>query len=260
MSKPLILVTNDDGINAPGIRFLIGIMRDIGEVVVVGPQDPQSAMSHAITIKYPLQYSIIENSELYHEYSLNGTPVDCVKFAIHQLMDRKPDLVVSGINHGSNASINIIYSGTMAAATEAAMGGIPSIGFSLLDYDHRANFAFTEKYIRKIVLQVLENGLPENTALNVNFPKENGTEYRGLKVCRQAKAYWKEDFDERFDPRNGKPYYWLKGTFNVYEDDDQTDEWALKNYFVSLVPVQFDFTAYQRINELKHLEKLCSAF
>jgi len=257
MNKPLILITNDDGINAPGIRFLIRIMRDMANVVVVAPEGPQSAMSHAITIKVPLHYKVIEQSDSYKEYSLNGTPVDCVKFALHQLMDTKPDLVVSGVNHGSNASINIIYSGTMAAATEAAMGGITGIGFSILDYANDANFEYAEKYIRKIVNQVLEKGFFDNTALNVNFPKYEGKEYEGLKVCKQAKAYWKEDFDERFDPRDGKPYYWLKGTFNVLEEDKQTDEWALKNNYVSLVPIQFDFTAYQRINELKHWEELC---
>jgi len=256
MNKPLILVSNDDGYQAPGIRFLIDIAKTIGEVVVVAPQTAQSAMSHAITIKYPLQYKTVELSENYREYNLNGTPVDCIKFAIHQLMDRKPDIVISGINHGSNASINIIYSGTMAAATEAAMGGIPSVGFSILDYSEEANFDFAREYIAKIIKKVLADGLADNTTLNVNFPKPDQGKYKGLKVCRQAQAYWKEDFDERFDPRNGKPYYWLKGTFTVHEDDDATDEWALKNYFVSMVPIQFDFTAYNKINELKHWEAL----
>ncbi len=256
MNKPLILVSNDDGYQAPGIRFLIDIAKTIGEVVVVAPQTAQSAMSHAITIKTPLQYNVIEISENYREYSLNGTPVDCVKFALHQLMDRKPDIVISGINHGSNASINIIYSGTMAAATEAAMGGIPSVGFSILDYSEDANFAFAKNYIEKIIYKVLNTGLADNISLNVNFPKPDNGDYKGLKVCRQAKAYWKEDFDERFDPRNGKPYYWLKGTFTVHEDEDTTDEWALKNYYVSLVPIQFDFTAYNKINELKLWEAI----
>ncbi len=256
MSKPLILVSNDDGYQAPGIRFLIEIAKTIGEVVVVAPQTAQSAMSHAITIKTPLLYKTVEISDNYREYNLNGTPVDCVKFAIHQLMDRKPDIVISGINHGSNASINIIYSGTMAAATEAAMGGIPSVGFSILDYNEDANFDYAKDYIIKIINKVLDDGLAENTALNVNFPKPDKGKYKGLKVCRQAKAYWKEDFDERFDPRNGKPYYWLKGTFTVHEDNNTTDEWALKNYYVSLVPIQFDFTAYNKIDELKYWETL----
>ncbi len=255
MSKPLILISNDDGYQAPGIRFLIDCMKSIGDVVVVAPEDAQSAMSHAITIKDPLRFRTHTDTESYKEYTLNGTPVDCIKFALHRLMSRKPDIVVSGINHGSNASINIIYSGTMAAATEAAMGGIPSIGFSILDYDSKANFTYARKYIINLVEHVLKDGLGENIALNVNFPKEKGKEYKGLKVCRQAKAYWKEDFDERLDPRNGQPYYWLKGTFTVYENNESTDEWALENYYVSLVPIQFDFTAYNKINELKNWEK-----
>lgn len=256
MSKPLILISNDDGINAPGIRFLIILMRKIGDVVVVGPEGAQSAMSHAITIKTPLRFKTIEESKSYKEYSLNGTPVDCIKFGLHQLMERKPDIIVSGINHGSNASINIIYSGTMAAATEGAMGGIPSVGFSILDYDTDANFNFASKYITKIVNKVLAEGLPKNIALNVNFPKYNGSEYKGIKVCRQADAYWKEDFDERFDPRDGKPYYWLKGTFTVHENTEDTDEWALKNYYVSMLPVKFDFTAHDKIKQFKNFEEI----
>jgi len=252
MDKALILVTNDDGINAPGLRKLISLMRKLGSVVVVAPEDAQSAMSHAITIKVPLVYKEIEITDDYKEYSLNGTPVDCVKFGIHRLMDKKPDLVVSGINHGSNASINIIYSGTMAAALEASMGGIPGIGFSIMDYDYHADFSESEETILRIAKKVLDEGLEKGIALNVNFPKiENGQAYKGLRVCRQAKAYWKEDFAERKDPRNGKPYFWLTGTFNVYENDESTDEWALDHYYVSVVPVQFDFTAFQQIDKLK---------
>ena len=256
MSKPLILVTNDDGVNAPGIRKLIALMRTIGKVVVVAPEGPQSAKSHAITIQYPLIYNEIEISEDYKEYSLNGTPVDCVKFGLHQLLDKKPDLVVSGINHGSNASINIIYSGTMGAALEASMGGIPGIGFSILDYSSDADFSFSEDFILRITKQVLKEGLEKGIALNVNFPKSiNGSKYNGVRICRQAKAYWKEDFAERNDPRNGKPYYWLTGTFTVHEDHEQTDEWALSNYYVSVVPVQFDFTAHQQLGKLKNWEE-----
>jgi 5'-nucleotidase len=255
MSKPLILVTNDDGINAPGLRKLISLMRQIGRVVVVAPDDAQSAMSHAITIKYPLIYKEIEITDDYKEYSLNGTPVDCVKFGIHRLMDEKPDLVVSGINHGSNASINIIYSGTMAAALEASMGGVPGIGFSILDYDHHADFSASETLIVELTQKVLREGLDKGVALNVNFPKPlNGSPYKGIKVCRQAQAYWKEDFAERKDPRSGKPYFWLTGTFTVNEKHETTDEYALEHYYVSVVPVQFDFTAHQQINKLKTWE------
>ena len=256
MSRPLILVTNDDGIDAPGLRKLIGLMRQLGRVVVVAPEGAQSAMSHAITIKYPLMYQEIEISEDYKEYSLNGTPVDCVKFGIHRLMDEKPDLVVSGINHGANASINIIYSGTMAAALEASMGGIPGIGFSILDYNHDADFSASEEIILDIAQKVLDQGLEKGIALNVNFPKLlNDSPYKGLRVCRQAQAYWKEDFAERKDPRNGKPYFWLTGTFSVNENGGDTDEWALERYYVSVVPVQFDFTAHKQIEKLKTWEK-----
>ena len=254
MSKPLILISNDDGITAPGIRFLIKAMKAIGSVVVVAPDSPQSAKSHSISITNPLRYKLIEESVDYKEFSLNGTPVDCVKFALHKLLNRRPDIIVSGINHGSNASINIIYSGTMAAATEGAMGGIPSIGFSILDYNEDVDFSHAESYLIDIVNRVLNDGLPPKTALNVNFPTPNGSAYKGLKVCRQADGYWREDFDERFDPRDGKPYFWLKGEFLLQDSGEDTDEFALKNYFVSLVPVKFDFTDYDNINTLKSFE------
>ena len=254
MTKPLILVSNDDSIEAPGIRYLIKLMQDIGRVVVVAPSDPQSAKSHSITITNPLKVKTITDSENYSEYSLNGTPVDCVKFALHRILDRKPDIIVSGINHGSNASINIIYSGTMAAATEGAMGGIPSVGFSILDYAQDADFSFAKEYIVNIVARILREGLPAKTALNVNFPKSNDKKYKGLKVCRQADGYWREDFEERLDPRDGNPYYWLKGDFQIIDKGEDTDEFALQNYYVSLVPVKFDFTDYNNINSLKSFE------
>ena len=254
MDKPLILISNDDGFDAPGLRYLIKLMRTIGEVVVIAPQGPQSAKSHSITIVDPLRYKTVEESNNYREYILNGTPVDCIKFALHKLMKRKPDIIVSGINHGSNSSVNVIYSGTMAAAIEGAMGGIPSVGFSILDYNEDANFDFASSYIINIVNKVLKDGLPHNTALNVNFPKPTGENYNGLRVCRQAKGYWKEDFAERIDPRNSKPYYWLKGDYHLYDKEDDTDEWALRNYYVSLVPVKFDFTAYDSIKAMKDFE------
>ena len=255
MQKPLILVTNDDSYHAPGIHALIEVMKEIGEVVVVAPEQPQSGMGHAITIKVPLHYQKVKSEEGLTVFTTNGTPVDCVKFAIHKLMDRKPDLVVSGINHGSNSSINIIYSGTMAAALEARMGGIPSIGFSLLDYSHDANFELAKSWIKEISSRVLENGLPEDVALNVNFPKANGADYKGIKVAVQAKSYWKEDFDERLDPRNGKPYFWLTGSFNLLDNNDKSDEYALSNYYISVVPVKFDFTAHEVLNSISNLFK-----
>ena len=251
MKKPLILIVNDDGINAPGIRKLISIMNDFGEVVVVAPDGPQSGKGHAITIESTIRCDkVIIDDGPQIEYSCSGTPVDCVKLAVNKLITRKPDLCVSGINHGSNSSINVIYSGTMSAAVEGALEGIPSIGFSLLDYSHEANFSEGEKYIRKITQSVLNNGLPDGVCLNVNIPKSvEGKKIKGVKVCRQAKANWVEEFDEREDPK-GRKYYWLTGKFVNYDKGDDTDERALENHYISVVPVQFDVTAYHAISKL----------
>ena len=254
MKKPLILVVNDDGISAPGIRKLIGIMKDFGDVVVVAPEGPQSGMGHAITINATLRCDKITMDDgAQTEYSVSGTPVDCVKLAVNQILYRKPDLCVSGINHGSNSSINVIYSGTMSAAVEGALEGIPSIGFSLLDFSHDADFSEGEKYIRKIIQSVIENGLPEGVCLNVNIPKSKKNEkIKGMKICRQAKANWEEEFDERKDP-NGRTYYWLTGKFVNYDKGDDTDERALENHFVSVVPVQYDVTAHHAISKLNNM-------
>lgn len=257
MKKPLILVTNDDGIIAPGIRALISAMKEIGNVIVVAPDSPQSAMGHAITINNTLQIESVNlDSELQHEYSCSGTPVDCVKMAVHEILKRKPDLCVSGINHGSNSSINVIYSGTMSAAIEAGIEGIPAIGFSHLDYNWNTNFAMVKRYVKKIALQVLEKGLPNGVVLNVNFPKSEKGEIKGIKVCRQAKAMWVEEFDKRKSP-NGKEYYWLTGYFKNQEDETttDTDEYALDNGYVSVVPVQFDLTAHHAITTVKDFFK-----
>mgnify|MGYP001270999378 FL=1 len=254
MKKPLILVVNDDGISAPGIRTLIGIMNDFGEVVVVAPEGPQSGMGHAITINATLRCDKITIDDgTQTEYSVSGTPVDCVKLAVNQILDRKPHLCVSGINHGSNSSINVIYSGTMSAAVEGALEGIPSIGFSLLDFSHDADFSEGEQYIRKITQSVLEHGLPEGVCLNVNIPKSKKNEkIKGIRICRQAKANWEEEFDERKDP-NGRTYYWLTGKFVNYDKGDDTDERALENHFVSVVPVQYDVTAHHAISVLNNI-------
>ncbi len=248
--KPLILVTNDDGISAPGIRALISVMKTIGDVVVVAPDSPQSATGHAITINNTLFINKVNiDPDIEQEYSCSGTPVDSVKFAVHEILKRKPDLCVSGVNHGSNSSINVIYSGTLSAAVEAGIEGIPAIGFSLLDYDWNADFEPTKTFIKKIALQVLENGLPDGVILNVNFPKLKEKEIKGIKVCRQAKAIWEERFDKRTNPQ-GRDYYWLTGEFVTLEDGNDTDEWALANGYVSLVPVQFDLTAYHAMQQL----------
>jgi 5'-nucleotidase len=250
MKKPLILVTNDDGISAPGIRSLIEVMSEIGEVVVVAPDKPQSAMGHAITINSVLYLNKIskENAKV-TEYTCSGTPVDCVKLAVNELLDRKPDLCVSGINHGSNSSINVIYSGTMSAAVEAGIEGIPAIGFSLLDYEWNADFEPTKTFIKKIALEVVEKKLPEGVVLNVNFPKLAANEIKGIKVCRQAKALWMEKFDKRKTPF-GREYYWLTGEFVNQDKGEDTDEWALQNGYISVVPVQFDLTAHHAIQQL----------
>ena len=250
MKKPLILVTNDDGINAPGIRTLISVMKNIGEVVVVAPDSPQSGMGHAITINSTLHSSRItpKDSEII-EYSCSGTPADCVKLAINELLPRKPDLCVSGINHGSNSSINVIYSGTMSAAIEAGIEGVPSVGFSLLDYRWNADFSQSTDFISKITLNTLNNGIPKGVILNVNIPSVKKSKIMGIKICRQAMAYWVEEFDKRKNPF-GQEYYWLTGKFVNEDQGEDTDEWALNNNYISIVPVKFDLTAHDAIQGL----------
>lgn len=249
--KPLILVTNDDGITAPGIRALIEVMNTLGDVYVVAPDSPQSGMGHAITINDTLYCDKVEvhKDQPQKEYSCSGTPADCVKLAVNEILKRKPDLCVSGINHGSNSSINVIYSGTMSAAVEAGTQGIPSIGFSLLDYSLEANFEPVKKYVKQVAEECLKNGLPKGVVLNVNFPKATAKELKGLKVCRQANAHWVENFDKRTNPL-GRDYYWLTGEFVNEDKGEDTDEWALANNFVSVVPVQFDLTAHHAIKDI----------
>ena len=248
--KPLILVTNDDGITAPGIRKLIEVMNEIGEVVVVAPDSPQSAMGHAITINSTLHCTKIDVKEGTHrEYSCSGTPADCVKLAVNEILDRKPDLCVSGINHGSNSSINVIYSGTMSAAVEAGIEGVPAIGFSLCDYRWTADFEPLKPYIDKIVRNALEEKIPSDVVLNVNFPLRLQQDIKGIKICRQAKAHWVEKFDKRQSPM-GKDYYWLTGEFINEDRGEDTDEAALAQGYISIVPTQFDLTAHHAIQKL----------
>ncbi len=248
--KPLILVINDDGITAPGIRALIEVMNTIGDVVVVAPDSPQSAMGHAITINSTLFVEkVVINNGKQEEYSCSGTPADCVKLAVKQILNRKPDICVSGINHGSNSSINVIYSGTMSAALEAGIEGIPAIGFSLLDYNWNANFEPAKHFVEIIVKNALQQGVPKGIVLNVNIPNLPVNDIKGIKVCRQAKAYWDEEFDKRKNPQ-GRDYYWLTGKFVVADKGEDTDEWALSNNYVSVVPVQFDLTAHHFIQHL----------
>lgn len=250
MKKPLILVTNDDGVNAPGIRTLIRIMRNLGEVVVVAPASQRSAQSHAITVSEPLRLKLIEEADGYREFSCNGTPVDCVKLGTKIVLRDKPDLLVSGINHGSNASINVVYSGTMAAVIEGAIDEIPAIGFSLNDYSPHAIFRHSEKFIEKIAADVLKRGLPKGVCLNVNIPKIQDEPIKGISVCRQAMGSWVEEFDERKDPR-GRDYYWITGVFSNPDHKKGTDTWSMDQNYISVVPMKFDLTAHNAIAEIK---------
>ncbi len=246
--KPLILVTNDDGITAPGIRTLIEVMNEIGEVVVLAPDSPQSGMGHAITLDSTIYCENISTDQVpQNEFRCSGTPADCIKMAVSEILERKPDLCVSGINHGNNSSINVIYSGTMSAAIEAGIEGIPAIGFSLLDFAWNADFEPLKPVVKKIAQEVLKNGLPDGVVLNVNFPKIK--EFEGVRICRQARANWVEEFDKRVNPQ-GKEYYWLTGKFVNLDQGEDTDVWALQNGYVSIVPVHFDLTAHHTIAEL----------
>jgi 5'-nucleotidase len=241
--KPVILITNDDGITAPGIRNLVEAVKDLGKVVVVAPDKPQSGMGHAITIGIPLRLHKVNVFEGIEAWQCTGTPVDCVKLAVDKVLHRKPDLCLSGINHGANHSINVIYSGTMSAAVEAAIESIPSVGFSLMDYNIEADFAGSRKYVTEIVKRLLKKRLDKHMVLNVNIPSMPPELIKGIKVCRQAYAKYEEDFIERNDP-NGRRYYWLTGEFVNFDKGKDTDVWALDNGYVSVVPVQFDLTNY----------------
>lgn len=242
--EPVILITNDDDITSPGIRNLVEAVKDMGKVVVVAPDKPQSGMGHAITIGSPLRMNKMNLFGDIEAWQTTGTPVDCVKLAVDKILHRKPDLCLSGINHGANHSINVIYSGTMSAAMEAAIEGIPSIGFSLLDYRYEADFEPSRQIVKKIVTQILQQkNLDKHLLLNVNIPSVPMKEIKGIKVCKQAYAKYDEEFDERIDPQK-KKYYWLTGEFKNFDKGRDTDVWALQRNYVSVVPVQFDLTNY----------------
>lgn len=248
--KPLILITNDDGIHAGGLKVLIEIARDFGDVVVVAPEESHSGMSHAITMKQPIRVNKLDENF----YACSGTPVDCVKLALNQLLERRPDMLLSGINHGSNASVSVLYSGTMAAAIEGGVNGIRSVGFSLLNYAPDADFGPAGKYVKKIIREVLKNGIPSEICLNVNIPDLPEPQIKGIKVCRQTRGFWQEEFDKRTDPFH-RDYYWLTGYFKNNEPEaTDTDEWALRDGYVSIVPIRVDFTCYDYIPALKKRE------
>lgn len=250
-TEKLILVTNDDGLDAKGIASLIKAVEPLGNIIVVAPMEPQSGMSQAITVKHPLR---VRKAQLNgcESYAISGTPTDCVKLAFNQILPRKPDLLVSGINHGSNSSTSVLYSGTLGAALEGCVNNIPSIGFSLISYDPDANFDAAVHYTHKIVARVLEEGLPEKVCLNVNIPAGPLEEIKGIKICRQTIGFWQEEFDKRTDPA-GREYYWLTGEyFNTEPKATDTDEWALKNNYVAIVPMRIDLTCYTTMEQLKN--------
>lgn len=254
MQKPLILVTNDDGISAPGLATLISVAKEFGDLVVIAPDTPQSGQGHAITLSKPLRLKKVNTFEGIEAYECSGTPVDCVKLGKHiVLKDREVALCVSGINHGSNASINVIYSGTLSAAMEASLEGIPSIGFSLLDYNWDANFENSVPFLRQIIPYILEKKMKAGNLINVNIPNLPSAEIKGFKICRQAEGSWTESYMEGKDPR-GRSYYWLTGEFVDKDFGDDTDLWALKNNYISVVPTGHDLTNYKSIESLKGLE------
>ena len=251
IEEPIILITNDDGISSPGLAALVDAVKDLGKVVVIAPDKAQSGMGHAITIGSPLRMSPSNQFGSIEAYSCNGTPVDCVKLAVDKVLHRKPDICLSGVNHGANHSINVIYSGTMSAALEAAIESIPSVGFSLLDYSLDADFSGAKKYARLIVEQLLtKKAVDKHLCLNVNFPAVDVKLLKGIKVCRQAYAKYEEDFAERVDP-HGRKYYWLTGEFVNFDKGRDTDVWALNHNYVSVVPVQFDLTNYSIKDKLE---------
>lgn len=256
MTRPVILVTNDDGMNAPGIAALVEVARDFGEVIVVAPNSPQSGQGHAITIESPLRLFKVDKFDDVDAYECNGTPADCVKLAKRVLRkDQHIDLCLSGINHGSNASVNIIYSGTMSAAMEAAIEGINSIGFSLLDYNFNADFSTAQYVVRTLLKKTMIHGFQDDCKLlNVNIPKVALEDLKGLKVCRQADGYWKEEFQVGTDPRKQK-YYWLTGEFVNRDAGEDTDMYALRMNYASIVPSMYDLTHHKSLNAYKILEE-----
>lgn len=251
-NKPLILITNDDGIFAKGIKELVRAVKDLGEVWIVAPDRAQSGKGHGVTLDMPLWYRPAKFEEDVRAFKCSGTPADCVKIALFKILDRKPDLILSGINHGSNSSVNILYSGTMGAAMEGALHKIPSIGFSLLNFAPDSDFTTAGEYARKITEKVLTMKSEKPVCLNVNIPYDDPQNIKGIKICRQASGEWREFFDERYHPSNRRPYYWLTGNFYNFEPQAaDTDEWALANGYVSVQPVTCDCTDYSAMSALQ---------
>jgi 5'-nucleotidase len=254
--QPVILITNDDDIHSPGIKALVEAVRHLGRVVVVAPDKPQSGMGHAITIGAPLRMRKMDLFEGIEAWTTSGTPVDCVKLAVDKVLHSKPDICLSGINHGANHSINVLYSGTMSAAMEASIEGIPSIGFSMMAYNYDVDLSAAKAIVTKIVTEILSKKQPKHLLLNVNIPEGDLKKIKGIKLCKQAYAKYEEDFIEREDPHK-KKYYWLTGEFTNYDKSKDTDVWALKNNYVSVVPIQFDLTNYTLKAQLQKNKLFC---
>ena len=250
-NEPLILVTNDDSIYSKGIESLVKVAKNFGEVIVVAPDKPQSGMGHAITINDPLRIYEYHKFDDVKAYSCTGTPVDCVKMGIYGVLNRKPDLLLSGINHGANHSINVIYSGTMSAAVEGAVEKVPSIGFSLLEYKPDADFDASMKIAERIIANQLKYKMTPGICLNVNIPQGKYEDIKGIRICRQGLGQWQDDFQKREDTFS-RPYYWLAGSFKNMDKGEDTDTWALENNYVSVVPTHFDMTAHREIGELNN--------
>ena len=252
-NKPLILLSNDDGVRAKGLNELIEMLTPLGNVLVMAPDRARSGAACGITANEPLRYRMVSARSDVEVYACNGTPVDCVKLALEKVATRRPDMIVGGINHGNNASVNVHYSGTMGIVLEGCMKGIPSVGFSLCDFDPNADFSLTAPYVYKVARKVLSAGLPSGVCLNVNFPKATAG-YAGLKICRMARGSWSSEWYEADHPRGGK-YFWLTGKYtNLEPDSEDTDDWALANGFVAVTPVTVDMTAYNAFGGLKDLE------
>ena len=250
--KPLILITNDDGFAAKGLRTLDEVAMEFGDVVVMAPEHNSSGKSHSLTTERPLRVRTVKQSAGLDVYACDGTPVDCVKLAVEYFCPRQPDLVLSGINHGSNSSINVLYSGTMGAVIEATALGIDAIGFSLLNHNPEADFSACVPFVRHIIGSVLEKGLPADVSLNVNIPRLPVEEIKGIRICHEAKARWVDSFERRTDPI-GRPYWWLTGKFECSDPPESSDEWALSHGYVSVVPTRPDFTNYDAIDKLTSL-------
>ena len=254
-NRPLILITNDDGYAAKGLRKLVTLMRTLGDVVLISTDEVMSAKSHSCTIRDRLYVRLVQQEEGFTEYRCNGTPVDCVKLAYQKLCERQPDLVVSGINHGMNAATTVVYSGTIGAVIEACMNGLTAIGYSLFSLDPDADFDHLDTAILEITKKVLAEGLPQGVCLNVNFPKRSEEPMLGIKVCRQAACRWVELFKDKFD-ENGEQFYDFDGTFESDDVMPDTDLWALQHNYASLVPTCFDWTAHAQIEPMKEFENL----